>query len=45
MDNKQLQEQQQTCIICEQGDMGLFADPLSEADNEKLKKQQENESK
>lgn len=42
MDNKQLQEQQ-TCIICEQGDMGLFADPLSEADNEKLKKQQENE--
>lgn len=46
MDNKQQnQQEQQTCIICEQGDMGLFADPLSEADNEKLKKQQENESK
>lgn len=24
-----------TCLICEQGDMGLFGDPLNEADQQK----------
>jgi len=24
----------QTCVICEQGDLGLFGDPLSEADQQ-----------
>ena len=24
-----------TCVICEQGDMGLFGNPLSEADQQK----------
>ena len=30
----------QVVSLCEQGDMGLFGDPLSESDQEKLKKQQ-----
>lgn len=25
-----------TCMICEQGDMGLFGDPLNEADQQKF---------
>ena len=33
----------QTCILCEQGDMGLYGDPLTEADQEKYNKQREEE--
>lgn len=29
------------CSICEQGDMGLFGDPLTEADQLKLKNEEE----
>lgn len=32
---------QKTAILCEQGDMGLFGDPLSEADQKKYDQQQE----
>ena len=28
-----------TCILCEQGDMGLFGDPLNEADQQKYDNQ------
>lgn len=31
----------ETCIICEQGDMGLFGDPLNEADQQKYDQQEE----
>lgn len=34
----------QTCIICEQGDMGLFGDPLNEADQQKYNKETEKEN-
>lgn len=34
------QQQQTTNILCEQGDMGLFGDPLSEADQRKYDQQQ-----
>lgn len=30
-----------TCVICEQGDMGLFGEPLSEADQQKFNKENE----
>ena len=30
-----------TCVICEQGDMGLFGDPLTEADQQKYNEQKE----
>ena len=33
-------EKGQVVSLCEQGDMGLFGDPLSESDQEKLKKQE-----
>ncbi len=36
-------DQQQTNILCEQGDMGLFGDPLSEADQRKYDQQQKEE--
>lgn len=41
-DNKKDDEsqKQQTNIICEQGDMGLFADPLSKEDQQKYDQQQ-----
>lgn len=32
-----------TSIICEQGDLGLFGDPLSEADQSKYNEQQQTE--
>lgn len=32
-----------TSIICEQGDLGLFGDPLSEADQAKYNEQQNDE--
>ena len=34
-------KEDQVVSLCEQGDMGLFGDPLSESDQEKLKKQEE----
>lgn len=33
-----------TSVICEQGDLGLFGDPLSEADQSKYNDQQQNET-
>ena len=33
-----------TCLICEQGDMGLFGDPLSESDQQKYNKETEKEN-
>ena len=38
------QKNNQTCIICEQGDMGLFGDPLNEADQQKYNKETEKEN-
>lgn len=29
----------ETCVLCEQGDMGLFADPLNEKDQQKYNEQ------
>lgn len=38
----------QTCLICEQGDLGLFGEPLSVADQQKIneenKKEQNNDA-
>lgn len=36
-----MDKEQQTCVICEQGDMGLFADPLSEKDQQKYNENKE----
>lgn len=36
---------EQTSIICEQGDMGLFGDPLCEADQQKYNAQVAEEEK
>ena len=33
-----------TCVLCEQGDLGLFAEPLSEADQQKYNKEQSKET-
>lgn len=33
-------ENEQTCVLCEQGDMGLYGDPLSEADQQKYNKEE-----
>lgn len=42
---KNKDQQQTTNILCEQGDMGLFGDPLSEADQRKYDQQQKEENK
>lgn len=34
-----------TSVICEQGDLGLFGDPLTEADQAKYDEQQQSEEK
>jgi len=34
-----------TCVLCEQGDMGLFGDPLSESDQQKYNEQCTKEDK
>lgn len=34
-----------TSIICEQGDLGLFGDPLNESDQAKYNEQQQSEEK
>lgn len=46
-DNKNNQEQQQTMMLCEQGDLGLFCDPISKEEqkaynesNERLSKEE-----
>lgn len=44
-DSQKNKDQQQTNILCEQGDMGLFGDPLSEADQRKYDQQQKEENK
>lgn len=33
-----------TCMICEQGDMGLFGDPLNEADQQKYNNESKKET-
>ena len=33
-----------TCILCEQGDLSLFGEPLSEADQQKYNKEQSKET-
>lgn len=33
-----------TCVLCEQGDLGLFGEPLSEADQQKYNKEQSKET-
>ena len=43
--NKKKKEDDTVVSLCEQGDLGLFGDPLSEADQKKYKKAQEEESK
>ena len=35
-------KESQVVSLCEQGDMGLFGDPLSEQDQKKLKEQENN---
>ena len=38
-----MKDEQQTCILCEQGDMGLFGDPLSDDDQKKYDQQQKSD--
>ena len=40
-----MDQNNQTVLLCEQGDMGLFGDPLSAEDQQKYDQQQKEEKK